>query len=43
MSAILVSSFIHHQVIEKKNKQKTIYNKHQHTIGTLDYQAVTHV
>jgi len=26
---------IHHQVIEK-NKQKTVYNKHQNTIGTLD-------
>jgi len=37
-----VSNFIHHQVTEK-NKQKRIYNKHQNTIGTLDYQAVTHV
>jgi len=27
----------------EKNKQKTIYNKHQNTIGTLDYQAVAHV
>ena len=31
-------NFIHHQVIEKK--QKKIYNKHQNTAVMLDYQAV---
>jgi len=38
-----MSNFIHHQVAERKNKQKTVYNKHQNTIDTLGYQAVTHV
>jgi len=28
-------------VIEKKSKQKTIYNEHQTTIDLQDYQAVT--
>ena len=23
--------------------KKTVYNKHQNTVGMLDYQAVTHV
>jgi len=27
----------------EKNEQKTIYNKHLNTIGTLDYQAVNYV
>ena len=35
-----MSNFIHQRVIEK-NKQKTIYNKHQNTIDMQDYQAVT--
>jgi len=26
-----------------RERKETIYNKHQNTIGTLDYQAVTHV
>ena len=39
----IMSNFIHHQVIEKTNKQKTIYNKHQKTICMLAYQAVTHI
>jgi len=36
---IHLSNFTHHQVIERENKQKTIYNKHQNTISTLDYHA----
>jgi len=28
---------------EKNKQNKTVYNKHQNTIDTLDYQAVTHV
>jgi len=39
----IMSNFIHHQVIEKTNKQKTIYNKHEKTICMLAYQAVTHI
>jgi len=27
----------------EKKQNKTVYNKHQNTIDTLDYQAVTHV
>jgi len=43
-TVVYLSNFIHHQVIEReKNKQKTKYNKHQNTTGTLDYQAVAHV
>jgi len=39
----VMSNFIYHQAIERENKQETVYNKHQNTTGTLDYQAVTHV
>jgi len=28
---------------EREREKETIYNKHQNTIGTLDYQAVTQV
>ena len=35
-----LSNFIHQRVTEK-NKQKTIYNKHQNTSDMQDYQAVT--
>jgi len=43
-----MSNFIHHQVglAERKKQTKNsrgLYNKHQNTIDTLDYQAVTHV
>jgi len=37
---IVLSNVIHQRVIEK-NKQKTIYNKHQNTTDVQDYQAVT--
>jgi len=36
---IALSKFIHQRVIEKKNKRKIIYNKHQNTIDMQDYQA----
>jgi len=32
---VMLSNFIRHQVTEEKNKQKTIYNKHQNTIDML--------
>jgi len=37
-----MTNFIHQRVIEK-NKQKTIYNKHQNTTDMQDYQSVTRV
>ena len=39
-SVILWSNFIHQRVMErKKNKQKTVYNKHQNIIDMQDYEA----
>jgi len=37
----ILSNIIHQRVIEKENKQKTIYSKHQNTTDMQDYQAVT--
>ena len=36
------SNFIRQRVIERKNNQKTIYNKDRNTIDMQDYQAVTY-
>jgi len=40
---IFINNFFHHQVTEKKNKQKTIYNKRRNTTDMLGYQAVTDI
>jgi len=41
VASVVTSNIIHQRVIDKINKQKTVYNKHQDTIDVQDYQAVT--